>query len=339
MKESLFLEDDEMLDSVNETDTLNESDELNDTEAVQEVKTFTVPADGEGQRLDVFLTGLLEGSRSYVQQLVKDGHVKVGEKVGKSNLKLTANQVVTVEIPAPQSVEVKPENIPLDILFEDHDIIIINKPRGMVVHPAIGNYSGTLVNALLYHCKDLSGINGEIRPGIVHRLDKDTSGVMMAAKNDAAHIGLAEQVKAHTAQRTYYALVQGNIVEDRGVIRAPIGRHPKDRMKMAVVFENSKDAVTHFTVLERYGKHTLVECRLETGRTHQIRVHFAHIGHPVVNDPFYGYRKMDFPIEGQALHSHSLRVVHPITKEELYFEAPLPDDFKACIEFAKEHNR
>lgn len=306
---------------------------------MSDIKRFQVPAEAEGQRLDVFLTDLLDGSRSYVQQLVKQGLVQVNGKVGKSNLKLVADATVQVEIPEPQSVEVKPENIPLDILYEDHDIIIINKARGMVVHPAVGNYSGTLVNALLYHCKDLSGINGEIRPGIVHRLDKDTSGVMMAAKNDAAHMGLAEQVKAHSAQRTYYALVQGNIVEERGVIKAPIGRHPKDRMKMAVVFENSKDAVTHFKVLERYGKHTLVECQLETGRTHQIRVHFAHIGHPVVNDPFYGYRKMDFPIEGQALHSQSLRVKHPITGKELYFEAPLPADFLASIEYAKEHNK
>jgi len=222
-------------------------------------------------------------------------------------------------------------------LYEDHDIIIVNKARGMVVHPAVGNYSGTLVNALLFHCKDLSGINGEIRPGIVHRLDKDTSGVMMAAKNDAAHIGLAEQVKEHSAKRTYWALVQGNIVEEKGTIKAPIGRHPKDRMKMAVVFENSKDAVTHFRVLERYGHQTLVECNLETGRTHQIRVHFAHIGHPVVNDPFYGYRRMDFPIEGQALHSRSLDVKHPITGEDMHFEAPVPADFEACLEFAKTY--
>ena len=236
-------------------------------------------------------------------------------------------------------VEVEPENIPLDILFEDSHMIVINKARGMVVHPAVGNHSGTLVNALLYHCKDLSGINGEIRPGIVHRLDKDTSGVMMAAKHDESHLGLAEQVKEHSATRTYYALVQGNIAEEKGTIKAPIGRHPKDRMKMAVVFENSKEAVTHFRVLERYGKHTLIECQLETGRTHQIRVHLAYIGHPVVNDPFYGFRKMNFPIVGQALHSKTLSVKHPITGEVLHFEAPLPDDFLACIEYAKEHNR
>ena len=296
---------------------------------------YIVSTEQEGMRLDVFLTEQMEGSRSYIQSLIKGGHVTVGNKVGKANLRLTADSVIHVEVPEPESVEVKPENIPLDILYEDHDIIIVNKARGMVVHPAVGNYSGTLVNALLYHCKDLYGINGEIRPGIVHRLDKDTSGVMMAAKNDAAHIGLAEQVKEHSAKRTYLALVQGNIVEEKGTIKAPIGRHPKDRMKMAVVFENSKDAVTHFKVVERFGHQTLVECNLETGRTHQIRVHFAHIGHPVVNDPFYGYRRMDFPIEGQALHSKSLEVKHPITGESMHFEAPLPDDFAACIEFAK----
>ena len=298
---------------------------------------YIVSAEQEGMRLDVFLTEQMEGSRSYIQSLIKDGHVTVGGKVGKANLRLTPNMVIHVEIPEPESVEVKPEDIPLDVLYEDHDIIIVNKARGMVVHPAVGNYSGTLVNALLFHCKDLSGINGEIRPGIVHRLDKDTSGVMMAAKNDAAHIGLAEQVKEHSAKRTYWALVQGNIVEEKGTIKAPIGRHPKDRMKMAVVFENSKDAVTHFKVLERYGHQTLVECNLETGRTHQIRVHFAHIGHPVVNDPFYGYRGMDFPIEGQALHSRSLDVKHPITGEDMHFEAPVPADFEACLEFAKTY--
>lgn len=298
---------------------------------------YKVSLEQEGKRLDVFLTDVMEGSRSYIQSLIKSGHVLVNGKVGKANLRLNADSNISVDIPEPESVEILPEDIPVEYLYEDHDIIIVNKPRGMVVHPAIGNYSGTLVNALLYHCKDLSGINGEIRPGIVHRLDKDTSGVMMAAKNDAAHIGLAEQVKAHSAKRTYLALVQGNIVEEKGIIKAPIGRHPKDRMKMAVVFENSKDAVTHFKVLERYGYHTLVECVLETGRTHQIRVHFAHIGHPVVNDPFYGYRRMDFPIEGQALHSHTLDVVHPITGEPMHFEAPIPEDFQNCIAFAKEY--
>ena len=304
-----------------------------------ETKQYIVEAQDEGTRLDVYLTKELGQSRSYVQSLVKEGHVQVNGKTGKSNLKLSPSSEILVTIPEMQEVEVEPEDIPLDILFEDSHMIVINKARGVVVHPAVGNHSGTLVNALLYHCKDLSGINGEIRPGIVHRLDKDTSGVMMAAKHDESHLGLAEQVKEHSATRTYYALVQGNIAEEKGTIKAPIGRHPKDRMKMAVVFENSKDAVTHFRVLERYGKRTLIECQLETGRTHQIRVHLAYIGHPVVNDPFYGFRKMDFPIVGQALHSKTLSVKHPITGEALHFEAPLPEDFLACIEYAKEHNR
>ncbi len=305
-----------------------------------EVLFFEVESSQENQRLDVFLTSVMaDSSRSYIQSLIKDENVRVDGHIKKANFKLSVGTKVEVILPEIQSIDVNPEDIPLDIVYEDHDIIIINKPRGMVVHPAVGNYTGTLVNALLFHCKDLSGINGEIRPGIVHRLDKDTSGVMMAAKNDLAHMGLAEQVKAHSAKRTYYALVQGNIVEEKGVIDAPIGRHPKDRMKMAVTFTNSREAITHFRVVERYGKHTLVECMLETGRTHQIRVHFAYIGHPVVNDPFYGYRKMDFPIEGQALHSKTLDIVHPISKKEMHFEAPLPDDFLACLDYAKEHNK
>lgn len=302
-----------------------------------EEKRFTITEDHEGQRLDVFLSSHMEGSRSYLQGLIKSGHVMVGEKQGKANLRLVAGMEVIVSVPAAVEVEVKPEDIPLHILYEDSHMIVVNKARGMVVHPAVGNHSGTLVNALLFHCQDLSGINGEIRPGIVHRLDKDTSGVMMAAKHDEAHLGLADQVRDHTAIRTYWALVQGNIVEEKGTIKAPIGRHPKDRMKMAVVFENSKPAVTHFKVLERYGRHTLIECVLETGRTHQIRVHMAHIGYPVVNDPFYGFRKMDFPIEGQALHSKSLEVKHPISGESMHFEAPVPEDFLACIEYAKDY--
>lgn len=302
-----------------------------------ESKEFLVNAQEAEARLDIFLIGRIEGSRSFIQNLIKADHVSVNQKVRKPNYRLTEGDVVAVSIPEAESVEIIPEDIPLDYIYEDHDIVIVNKPRGMVVHPALSNYSGTLVNALLFHCKDLSGINGAIRPGIVHRLDKDTSGVMMAAKNDMAHMGLAEQVKEHSAKRTYLALVQGNIVEEKGTIKAPIGRHPKDRMKMAVVFENSKEAITHFTVLERFGHHTLVECVLETGRTHQIRVHFAYIGHPVVNDPFYGYRKMDFPIQGQALHSHTLDIIHPISNKRMHFEADIPEDFLNCIEFAKQY--
>ncbi len=302
-------------------------------------KTFEVPMEKEGQRLDQFLADQMEHSRSFIQNIIKDNDVLVNDVVKKANYKVSAGDTISITLPEAESTEVLPENIPLDVLYEDGDMIIINKARGMVVHPAIGNRTGTLVNALLYHCKDLSGINGEIRPGIVHRLDKDTSGVMMAAKNDIAHVGLAEQIKEHSAIRTYYALVQGNIVEDKGTIKAPIGRDSKNRIKMSVDVKNGKEAVTHFTVLERYGNHTLVECKLETGRTHQIRVHMAYIGHPVVNDPFYGFRKRDFPINGQALHSRTLDVVHPVTKEKLHLEAPLPQDFLDCIEYAKEHNK
>ena len=238
----------------------------------------------------------------------------------------------------PAELQAVPEDIPLNVVYEDKDIIVVNKARGMVVHPAAGNPNGTLVNALLYHCRgELSGINGVIRPGIVHRLDKDTSGVMVAAKNDEAHKGLAAQIKAHSARRTYWALVHGNIAEEKGIVDGPIGRHPKDRIKMAVTFKGGREAVTHFRVLKRYGEYTWIECKLETGRTHQIRVHMAYIGHPVVNDPLYGYKKDDFPIEGQALHSHCLDLVHPVTGEAMHFEAPMPDDFAACLHRAEQH--
>lgn len=300
---------------------------------------LVVPAEGDGNRVDIYIASVLEKSRSAVQQLIKKDRVSVDGKICKANFVLQAGNRVSIVVPEPEATEVVPENIPLDVLYEDGDIIVVNKPRGMVVHPAIGNMKGTLVNALLYHCKDLSGINGEIRPGIVHRLDKDTSGVMVAAKNDKAHMGLAEQIKEHSAVRSYRALVHGNIEEERGTVKAPIGRHPKDRIKMAVVFTNSKEAVTHFKVLERYGAHTMIQCDLETGRTHQIRVHMAYIDHPVVNDPLYGYKKMSFPINGQALHSETLDLVHPITHEAMHFVAPLPQDMLDCIEYAKEHRR
>lgn len=321
-----------------EISRMAEIKEIAETGEAAELSFITGPADA-GKRLDVYLTEQVTESRSYLQGLIKEGLVKVGEKTGKANLKLEAGQSVCLQIPAAQVTEIKPEKIPLDILYEDHDLIIINKARGMVVHPAAGNYSGTLVNALLYHCTDLSGINGEIRPGIVHRLDKDTSGVMMAAKTDRAHLKLAEQVSSHSAKRSYYALLHGNIAEEKGIIKAPIGRHPKDRLKMTVTFDNSREAITHFKVLERYGKYTLVECVLETGRTHQIRVHMAHIGHPVVNDPVYGYRRMEFPIVGQALHSRTLDIHHPVTGEPMHFEAPLPEDFRACLTYAEEHRK
>lgn len=301
-------------------------------------KELRVTEEYEGTRLDVYLVNVLDLSRNFAQQIIQQGHVMVNEKIAKANRRLKMDDCVQVQFQQPtEELKAEAENIPLDIIYEDKDIIVINKARGMVVHPAAGNPNGTLVNALLYHCKgELSGINGVIRPGIVHRLDKDTSGVMVAAKTDEAHRGLAAQIKAHTARRTYWALVHGTITEDRGIIDAPIGRHAKDRIKMAVTFKGGREAVTHFQVLKRYGMYTWIECKLETGRTHQIRVHMAYIHHPVVNDPLYGYKKDKFPIEGQALHSHCLDLVHPITGEAMHFEALAPADFLACLQQAEE---
>lgn len=284
------------------------------------------------ERLDVFLTNRLQDTtRSFVQKLIRDKQVTVNAKEVKANYRVQPGDIVKVVLPEPQIVDVLAEDIPLDILYEDEDIIVVNKARGMVVHPAAGNYQGTLVNALLEHCTNLSGINGEIRPGIVHRLDKDTSGVMVAAKNDRAHVSLAQQIKNRTAGRIYWAIVQGNIKEDTGTIHAPIGRHPTDRKKMAVTFTNSKEAITNFTVITRFGEYTLVECKLLTGRTHQIRVHMAYIGHPVVGDPKYGSPKSRFSIEGQALHAKKLRLEHPVTGQEMVFEAPVPEDMQSIL--------
>ncbi|MBQ1868536.1 MULTISPECIES: RluA family pseudouridine synthase [Selenomonas] len=290
-------------------------------------------AEAAGERLDVFLTKKQpELSRSHVQKLVADGKALVNGTVRKANFKLREGDEVSLVVPEPEAVEIKAEDIPLDVLYEDEDIIVVNKARGMVVHPASGVNSGTLVNALLFHCHDLSGINGEIRPGIVHRLDKDTSGVMVCAKNDKAHIDLAEQIRTKSAHRVYWAIVHGNIKEEAGIIKGDIGRHPTDRKKMAIVRENGKPAVTHFKVLERFGDYTLIECRLETGRTHQIRVHMTSIGHPLVNDPKYGPKKQSpFAIEGQALHSLSLVLRHPSTGEEMTFTAPVPEDMNRIL--------
>ena len=289
-------------------------------------------ADKDGERLDVFLVRQQpELSRAHVQKLIASGEVLVDGRARKANFKLKAGASVSLKLPEAAPIEVKPEDIPLDILYEDEDIIVVNKARGMVVHPEAGVDSGTLVNALLFHCHDLSGINGEIRPGIVHRLDKDTSGVMVAAKNDKAHLNLAEQIGTKTAHRSYLAVVHGNIKEEAGIIKGDIGRHPTDRKRMAIVQENGKPAVTHFKVLERFGDYTLVECRLETGRTHQIRVHMTSIGHPLVNDPKYGRCKSPFGIKGQALHSRQLTLKHPATGEEMTFEAPLPEDMEKIL--------
>ena len=289
-------------------------------------------AEQEGERLDVFLSRRqAQLSRSHIQRLILSGDVMVNAAVQKARYKLKAGDIVTLRQPEPEQIDVEAEEIPLDVLYEDEDIIVINKARGMVVHPAAGVFHGTLVNALLYHCRDLSGINGKIRPGIVHRLDKDTSGVMVAAKNDAAHLDLAEQIKSKNAHRVYQTIVCGNVKEDEGIIHGAIGRHPTDRKKMAIVSENGKDATTKFRVLERFGLYTLIECRLLTGRTHQIRVHMTYIGHPVVGDPKYGRQKNPFAIQGQALHSVSLELVHPRTRENMQFFAPLPQDMEVIL--------
>lgn len=292
---------------------------------------FSVQSEDTNKRIDVYLASVLDKSRAHIQKCIEQGMVLVNDSIVKANYKLRNQDYIKVVPAEPKPAEVVPQDIKLDIVYEDADIIVINKPRGMVVHPAAGVYSGTLVNALLMHCDDLSGINGIIRPGIVHRLDKDTSGVMVAAKNDASHVSLAEQIKQHTARRKYLALVHGNIEEERGTINAPIGRHPIDRKKMAVVFTNSKHAVTHFKVLERFGNYTFIECQLETGRTHQIRVHMSYIGHPVAGDPKYGPKRNMLDIEGQALHSAELVLEHPRTGEKMIFTARLPDDMQSIL--------
>ena len=284
-----------------------------------------------GQRADVGLATLLELTRSNMQKLLEEGRAVRGSKVLKANYKLKAGDEITVTLPEPQPLDVQPEDIPLDIIYEDEDVVVVNKARGMVVHPAAGNYSGTLVNALLYHCKNLSGINGVIRPGIVHRLDKDTSGIMICAKNDAAHLSLSKQIQEKSAQRTYLAIVRGNIKTDSGVIETLIARDKNDRKKMAVVKEDGRNAVTEYEVLERFGKYTIVRCKLRTGRTHQIRVHMEYLGYPLVGDPKYSPMKTPFSIKGQALHSQTLEFTHPRTGERLRFEAPLPEDMHKIV--------
>lgn len=295
------------------------------------LETVTAEAEDAGTRADVFLAAKLGVSRSNMQKLLEDGRVKRGEKIIKANYKVRAGEMFMVDIPEPEPIEAVPENIPLDIIYEDDDVVVLNKARGMVVHPAPGNYTGTLVNALLYHCSNLSGINSAIRPGIVHRLDKDTSGIMIVAKNDAAHISLSQQIQSKTAVRTYLAVVRGNIKTDSGTIETQIARDKTDRKKMAVVKEGGRDAITDYEVLERFGKYTLVRCKLRTGRTHQIRVHMEYLGYPLVGDPKYSPMKTPFGIKGQALHSHTLEFTHPRTGERMKFEAPLPEDMHKII--------
>ena len=292
---------------------------------------LTLTCDEKNLRLDLYLAKKFpDQSRSHIQKIISDGLVKVDGKIVKPSLKLIGGENISVEEVAVVETEYLPENLPLDILFEDADIIVVNKARGMTVHPAETVKSGTLVNALLYHCKDLSGINGVMRPGIVHRLDKDTSGVMVVAKNDFAHVNLAEQIQTKTATRKYLAIVHGVISDDTGIITGAIGRDKFDRKKMSVT-PDGKFAVTEFKVLNRFKNFTFVECKLQTGRTHQIRVHMAEIGHPLLGDSKYTSRKNIFDIQGQALHSHTLTLTHPKTGERLTFTAPLPDDMKKIL--------
>ncbi len=298
-----------------------------------ETLLFCPEPEDAGNRLDAFLALNLEGkTRSAVQKLMDQGKVLVNGKTGRKNDKVKPGDSIQVEIPEPEPLELLPQDIPLDIVYEDEHLLVVNKPKGMVVHPAPGNPDGTLVNALLYHCgESLSGINGVIRPGIVHRIDKDTSGLLMVAKNDLAHQSLAAQIAAHTFTRMYNTVVYGNLKTDEGTISAPIARHPTDRKKMAVV-PGGREAVTHYRVLERLPGFTLVECRLETGRTHQIRVHMAHIGHPVAGDPVYGPKKCITSLNGQCLHARLLGFVHPATGEYMEFDSGLPPYFTDFLE-------
>ena len=298
------------------------------------VLSFTVASDTVSVRIDRYLTEQCpELSRSYIQKLLKEQKVKADHKTVKANYKVQPGQKIVVEIPDAEPLDIQPEDIPLDILYEDPYLLVVNKPKGMVVHPAAGHTGGTLVNAVMAHCgENLSGINGVLRPGIVHRIDKDTTGALLVCKTDEVHRSLAEQLKEHSIKRRYRAIVRGNLKEDTGTIEGPIGRHPTDRKKMAINYKNGKDAVTHYKVLERFGQYTYVECRLETGRTHQIRVHMSSIGHPLLGDIVYGSGKDPFHLEGQTLHAMILGFIHPITGEYMEFSAPLPEYFLKLLE-------
>ena len=286
------------------------------------MQEYLVPEEAAGTRIDKFLADACPDlSRSFLQKLLKESSVTADGKAVKSSFKVSGGETIAFEVPKPQEAAIEAENIPLDILYEDSDIILVNKPKGMVVHPAAGHYTGTLVNALMYHCKDqLSGINGVMRPGIVHRIDMNTTGVLVVCKNDFAHNSLAEQLKVHSITRVYYA------------IHAPIGRHPTDRKKMSIHSKQGRDAITHYRVLERFGAYTFIECRLETGRTHQIRVHMASIGHPLLGDEVYGPARQPFSLEGQTLHAGVLGFIHPRTGEYVEFSAPLPAYFEELLE-------
>ena len=294
---------------------------------------YVVSGDEAGMRLDVFVSGSDPGlSRSYAQKLIGEGLIKVNGVKVKANYRLRDGEEVVATIPPPVELAVLPEPIPLDVYYEDSDLVVVNKPRGMVVHPAEGNHKGTLVNALLYHCRDLSGINGVLRPGIVHRIDKETSGLLMVAKNDLIHEGLAEQLKEHTVTRGYVALAHGILAHNRGMIDAPIGRDPSDRQRMAVNYRNGKEAVTHYRVLDRKNNFTLLDLRLETGRTHQIRVHMSYTGHPLAGDTRYGPARPHLGLAGQFLHAYRLGFIHPGTQKYLEFRSPLPEELQIILE-------
>lgn len=295
--------------------------------------SFIINKEYEGTRIDKYLNeNLKEKSRSFLQGLIGKGYILVNNKEIKSNYKLRDGDEIIITMPEPEFLSVEAENIPINVIYEDKDVIVVNKEKSMVVHPAPGNYNGTLVNALLYHCKDLSTINGVVRPGIVHRIDKDTSGILVIAKNDEAHNSLCNQLKNHSMKREYYALVEGHISSNEGTINKALGRNKKDRLKFAVVLDG-KRAVTHYEVLERYNKNvSLIKCVLETGRTHQIRVHMASISHPLVGDPVYGLKKQRFKVNGQMLHAKTLGFIHPRTKKYMEFTSELPEEFANLLD-------
>ena len=303
------------------------------------MEKYIVKSDEQGKRLDTYISSQNEKiTRTSAQRLIEQGNILVNGKKQKVAYKIAENDVITVEHEEPKQIELKAQKIPIEVIYEDADIIVVNKPKGMVVHPANGNPDGTLVNAIMNICKDsLSGIGGEIRPGIVHRLDKDTSGLLIVAKNDMAHVKMSEQIKNHEVKKTYIALVRGVIKENEATIDMPIGRSRTDRKKMAVA-KDGKNAVTHIKVLKRYDKYTLLEINIETGRTHQIRVHLSHIGYPIIGDYIYSNGKNEFGVEGQCLHAKSLEFKHPITKKEMKLEAPLPEYFQDIINKLDNNN-
>lgn len=304
-----------------------------------EYLSITVDNQENNLRIDKLLSDRIpEQSRSYLQKLIKDGNIAVNGSIVKPNYKVQANDLINLSLPEPEEPDILPENIPLDILYEDDDILVINKPKGMVVHPSAGHYTGTVVNAVMYHCNgNLSGINGVMRPGIVHRIDMDTTGAIVICKSDQAHQNLAEQLKVHSITRKYRAIVYGNFKDDNGTITGDIGRHPIDRKKMAIVQRNGKPAITHYHVLERFGAYTYIECQLETGRTHQIRVHMASTGHPLLGDELYGPSKCPFHLQGQCLHAMILGFQHPISGQYVQFEAPLPDYFTHLLQNLRKY--